>query len=84
MQTQADTEAVNIMELAGGISQAELARRAGLSRSHLSLILRGQRQPSLVSLQRLADALSVPLSQIIALLPQAERPQQPLPARSAA
>ena len=40
-----------------GISQNELARRAGVSSGHLSLIMSGQRSPSPDTLKRLRGAL---------------------------
>ena len=39
------------------ISQEELAHRAGLDRTYVSGIERGRRNPTLLILQRLADAL---------------------------
>lgn len=64
-----------IMDLAGTLTMAALAREAGLSRSHLSLILRGKRQPSLDTCYRLATALKRDVVDIIRLLPQTERQQ---------
>lgn len=43
-----------------GISQAELARKAGLSRMALSLLERGEREPTWQTVQALASALGVP------------------------
>src|SRR5579864_1840214 len=45
-----------------GISQEELAGRAGLHRTYISDVERGARNVSLESIQRLADALDVPMS----------------------
>jgi CheY-like chemotaxis protein/DNA-binding XRE family transcriptional regulator len=45
-----------------GISQEELAGRAGLHRTYISDVERGARNVSLESIQRLASALEVPLS----------------------
>src|SRR5688572_8221447 len=45
-----------------GISQEELAWRAGLHRSYLADIERGTRNPSLRSIEKLARALQVSLS----------------------
>jgi len=42
------------------ISQQDLAKDAGLTPSFLSLVENGRRQPSLVVIRRLADALAVP------------------------
>ena len=49
-----------------GWTQDELARRAGLSKSYLSRIEDGERQPSLASLLSLAQAYGVPLASLFA------------------
>jgi transcriptional regulator with XRE-family HTH domain len=48
-----------------GISQEELASRAGLHRTYISDIERGARNPSLKTLSRLADGLEITTSQLI-------------------
>lgn len=48
-----------------GLSQEELASRAGLHRTYISDIERGSRNLSLKSLSRLADALEIPLSTLV-------------------
>ena len=48
-----------------GISQEELAHRAGLHRTYISDIERGARNPSLKTLSRLADGLEITTSQLI-------------------
>lgn len=48
------------------ISQEELADRAGLDRTYVSGIERGRRNPTLLVLQRLADALGADLDVIFA------------------
>lgn len=52
--------------LASGMSQAELARRAGLSASFLSLIERDRREPTLSLLRRLAEQLGLPFGVFVA------------------
>lgn len=49
-----------------GISQEELAGRAGLHRTYISDVERGARNVSLESIHRLADALQVPVSLLFA------------------
>jgi|SRR5271155_336389 len=44
-----------------GLSQAELARRAGLDRSVLNAYARGRRQPSVAALGRIAGAAGLEL-----------------------
>ena len=56
-----------------GWTQDEMARRAGLSKSYLSRIEDGERQPSLASLLSLAQAYGVPLASLFAA-PTEENP----------
>jgi transcriptional regulator with XRE-family HTH domain len=44
---------------ASGLSQYELAKRAGLTRQAMSLLELGQREPNWATVQRLAKALAV-------------------------
>lgn len=46
------------------ISQEELAAQAGLDRTYISLLERGKRNPSLVCIGKLAEALQIPMSDI--------------------
>ena len=46
-----------------GWSQRELARRAGLAHSTVAGVERGEINPSINTLQKLADTLKVPISQ---------------------
>ncbi|MCU0915715.1 MAG: helix-turn-helix transcriptional regulator [Planctomycetes bacterium] len=45
-----------------GLSQETLATKSGLDRTYISLLERGQRQPTLKTLARLAEALDTSLS----------------------
>lgn len=47
-----------------GLPQAELARRTGLHRVHLSKIERGERTPTIETLKKLANALGVTLDDL--------------------
>jgi transcriptional regulator with XRE-family HTH domain len=47
------------------LSQEELAFRSGLHRTYVSSAERGERNVSLVNLERLAKALSIPLRDLI-------------------
>src|SRR5438067_1265028 len=51
------------IETQSGLSQAELARRAGLDRSVLNAYGRGRRQPSVAALGRIARAASLELAE---------------------
>lgn len=68
-----------------GISQEELAGRAGLHRTYLSDIERGARNPSLESIDKIAKALGVPLAMLFAppSPPPPETPDEPLVAAPA-
>jgi transcriptional regulator with XRE-family HTH domain len=56
-----------------GISQEDLAARAKIHRTYIGGIERGERNPTLVMIYRLADALEVPPA---ALLPNEPKPSK--------
>lgn len=60
------------LRTARGWTQEEMARRAGLSKSYLSRIEDGDRQPSLASLLSLSQAFDVALASLFAV-PTAEK-----------
>ena len=49
-----------------GISQEAFADRCGLHRTYVGGIERGERNPSLMNIGRIADALDVPLKRLFA------------------
>ena len=51
-----------------GLTQEELAHRAGIHRTYLSDVERGSRNVCLLNIERLAAALSLPLSALFGLL----------------
>ena len=57
-------ERVRELRLAKGLSQEELAFRAGVHRTYLGGIERGERNPSLKNIAAIAKALDVSLSQL--------------------
>lgn len=59
--------------LAAGLSQEKLALEAGVDRTFVSLLERGGRQPTLSTLWRLAEALSVAPIDLIAGVEKARR-----------
>ncbi len=60
---------------AAGFSQEELADRAGIDRSYLGGIERGEHNLALINIIKIADALSLPPSELLKSLTtqQAER-----------
>ncbi|MGI6036574.1 MAG: helix-turn-helix domain-containing protein [Limnochordia bacterium] len=48
-----------------GLTQAALAKDAGLAQSFVSSIESGQKSPTVRSLQKLANALDVPLNELL-------------------
>ncbi len=57
-----------------GLSLDELSRRAGVSKSMLSQIERAQANPTVAVVWRLANALGVPIGELLASPPRAEPP----------
>lgn len=55
-----------------GMNQAEVAERAEISVSYLSLIEHGKRDPNLSTIERIAQALRVPTSVLVFLAADAE------------
>ena len=51
------------------LTQGELADRAGMSQSNLSGYERGQKNPTVATLQRLADALGIDVADLIRVRP---------------
>lgn len=53
------------LRMSRGISQEKLALECGLDRTFISLLERGQRQPSLTTVFVLAEALDIAPSQMV-------------------
>lgn len=49
----------HVLKALTGVSQAELARRTGLTEPYLSMVLHGKRMPRVESMMRLSRALGV-------------------------
>lgn len=47
------------------ITQVELASRAGLDRNYIGMVERGERNPSFLSLQKIAQGLGIPVNELI-------------------
>lgn len=54
------------LRAAKGLSQAELADRAGLHRTYISGIERGVRNPTITIVARIADGLGVTIVELLA------------------
>lgn len=61
-------EAVRTLRLAQDLSQEELGTRSGLHRTYVADVERGNRNPSLQSIVRIARGLSVPPSVLMAAM----------------
>ena len=59
-------EELRASRLRRGMSQEELAGRAGLHRNYVGLLERGQRNPTLLVLAELAAKLKVSVAELIA------------------
>lgn len=59
-------ERVRALREERAMTQAALARRAGTSQSNLARIENGERSPTLASLSKIADALKLSLSELLA------------------
>lgn len=65
---------VRSRRLAAGLGQEALADKAGLHRTHVSLLERGMRMPSLIVVKKLAAALETTMSSLMAELEDEGRP----------
>jgi len=59
------TEALRVMRVFHDFSQKELAEKLGISKSHLSEIESGKKNPTLPLLERYAEVFDVPVSSIM-------------------
>lgn len=65
--------ALRRLRLAAGMSQESLALEAGVQRNFISLIETGQNQPTITTITKLARALGIKASELVA---EAERESQ--------
>lgn len=65
----------NVRRLRRGIgwSQEELAFEAGIHRTYISGVERGIRNPTVLVLSEIADALKVPVHQLLLEVPSADK-----------
>jgi transcriptional regulator with XRE-family HTH domain len=65
-------KALRIARAVSGLQQQELAKRAGLNASHISLIEKGARNPSVEAIEKLSEALGIPESLFTMLAAESE------------
>lgn len=70
---------VRRIRVALGVSQERLAFDAGVDRSYLGGVERGEANPTVDVLERLAETLGVPLAELFVEIDQATVPVQGLP-----
>ena len=58
-----------------GLSQDDLAAVSGLHRTYIGGIERGERNPSLTNIGRLAEALDVPVAELLVTAPPSRPPR---------
>ena len=69
--------AIRVARARKGLRQAELARRLDVSATYISLLERDRRDPSWSFVNRLADALDVPLPVLLLLASPADDRELP-------
>src|SRR6202000_1652898 len=65
-------KALRISRAIVGLQQRELAEKAGLNASHVSLIEKGSRNPSVGAITKLCDAMKIPESLFTMLAAEAD------------
>lgn len=66
------------LRVAKGISQDALALDAGIERAYVGRLESGDRNPTIVTLAKISDALEVHVSELVAPAPEGAMPQLPL------
>lgn len=67
-------DAVRVARTTAGLTQEELAERAGLDRSYIGGVERGDRNPTLMVIEKIAGGLGITLADLFSY--SAERPEQ--------
>ncbi len=66
--------AVRVARTTAGLTQEELAERAGLDRSYIGGVERGDRNPTLIVIEKIAGGLGITLADLFSY--SLERPEQ--------
>lgn len=61
-------EVLQELRLRQGLTQDQLAERAGTERSHISALERAEKGPTLATILGLAEALKIPAGQLMGLV----------------
>ncbi|MFC1751375.1 helix-turn-helix domain-containing protein [Pseudomonadota bacterium] len=69
-------ETIKLCRKKKGLTQAQLSEKAGISMSHLCLMEKNKRDPSLNAIKLIADALEIPLSVLMFLAAQTDQVQE--------
>ena len=69
-------EALRLMRVFHDVKQTELAARLGISKSHLSEIESGRKQPTLALIERYSSVFEIPRSSILFFAEGLEAPAQ--------
>ena len=78
------TEALRLIRVYHDMKQNELAARLGISKSHLSEIESGKKQPSLQLIEHYSSEFGIPTSSILFFAEHLENPSQSTTAASRA
>jgi len=63
-KTSSFGEAVRAARTASGLTQEELADRSGLDRSYIGGVERGERNPTLTVIEKIAEGLGITLAEL--------------------
>jgi transcriptional regulator with XRE-family HTH domain len=65
--------AVRAARTAAGLTQEDLAARSGLDRSYVGGVERGERNPTLAAIEKLAEGLGISMAELFSINPAQKR-----------